>query len=298
MSLCRPKPFDLVVRVRRVADEPIGVPLCAQETAGLAGRADIVVEPHDVRHPHARQRRHALAGLEHLDDRAEIRPIAGLDFPRAAGRVLFAGQHPIAAGVVRVVVGRHRADHGQLVCHAGHAGEQLAKLDARHVGGDGLERSANFDRRVGLGVESLVLRRAPLQPKINNILGAAESRIARRPQPAAGLGRQQRRQRQPQQVQPANAQPLTAADAVAEGIGPIEDREHEPPLARVDCVAVSIPAPRGQSHRAGQLVQRPLAPVNRAGRWAKVLAERPLALSRGLAGKRAELDPRARADFT
>ena len=76
--------LDLVVVGRRIADEPVGIPLCAQKAGGLPGGRHVVVEPHDVGNPHARQRRHPLARLEHLDDRAEVGPIAGLDLAGAA----------------------------------------------------------------------------------------------------------------------------------------------------------------------------------------------------------------------
>jgi len=80
---------------------------------------------------------------------------------------------------VRVVVGGDRADHGQLLGDAGRAGKQLAKLNARHVGADRLERAADFGRCVRLGVERLVLRRTTTQIQEDHALGAAERLVGR-----------------------------------------------------------------------------------------------------------------------
>ena len=157
--LAQRQAIDLIARLRRIADETIGVPLAAHQAARLTGGRDVFVQPHDVGNPDRRQRRQDLARLVTLDDRTEVRPIGRLNRPRIRTDVLVAGQHPVAARRVRVVVGRHRSDDRQLVGHRGSSRQQLAELDAGNVGADRIERTADVGGCVRLWVKCFVLRR-------------------------------------------------------------------------------------------------------------------------------------------
>ncbi len=95
---------DPVVGIGGIAEEPIRVPSFAEEAGGLPGRLNIVVEPHHVGKPDRAEGRNAIARLEHLDDRAQVRPIRGADPPRLDAVVFVAGEDPVAAGVVKIIV--------------------------------------------------------------------------------------------------------------------------------------------------------------------------------------------------
>jgi hypothetical protein len=62
--------------------------------------------------------------------------------------------------VVRV---RHRADDRQPVGNPGDPRQVLADGKSRHGRLDGAELAADFQRRLRLGIERLVLRRGPVQ---------------------------------------------------------------------------------------------------------------------------------------
>ena len=75
-----------------------------------------------------------------------------------------AGHHVmIAAAVVRVLVA-DRADNCELVGGLGQIRHRFAELDARHGSGNRLELAANLGRRIGLGIERLVMRRPAVEP--------------------------------------------------------------------------------------------------------------------------------------
>lgn len=214
--------FNPVVRQSRIADEPFRLPELAEKARGLSGRGHVVVQAHDVGDPNRSQRRHPLARFEHLDDGAKVGPIVRLDLASAAGAVGIAGQDPVAADVVVVIVRTHRTDDGQLVGVSCGARQQLAEANAGNVGCDRPEGAADFRRRVRLRIERFVLRRSALQPQEDDVLGTAEGgalQVAterRRRRSRRGLGcTQQTGETQPKSAQAAHAQPFAAANAVA-----------------------------------------------------------------------------------
>ena len=75
-----------------------------------------------------------------------------------------AGHHVmIAAAVIRVLVA-NRADDRELVGHARKLGNALAKMDTGNLRGNGFKLAANLGRRVRLGIERFVMRRATILP--------------------------------------------------------------------------------------------------------------------------------------
>ena len=75
-----------------------------------------------------------------------------------------------------VVVMRQRTHDRQLVGLPSETRHVLAEENARHVGGDRIERPANFGRSVGLGIERVEVRRSALEPDEYTRAGAAKAR--------------------------------------------------------------------------------------------------------------------------
>ena len=224
--------FDRIVGGGGVADEPLRFPLLPDEPRGLPGRRHVVIEPHHVRNPHRRKGRQLHARLHHLEHGAEVGPVGGLDLPRGTGAVRIAGEHPVAAHVVVVVVRVHGADDGNLVGNASRSRKEFAELRAGHRGLNRFERAANFDRCVRLRVERFVLRRPTLQPQEDDVLRLAEGvgpepRGERRCGRGLLIGAQKRRQRQSGKAETTDAKPLAAIRTFKHRKRKIVQGEHE-----------------------------------------------------------------------
>ena len=108
----------------------------------------------------ANERRDAgLGGALQLGNR---RPDAGPSAGRLAGGVK---GRPLAAAVAHERIVRsirrpnNRADAGPFIHDARHVRQQLADLDAGHVGGNGVQDASIFLRRVGLEINEILMRR-------------------------------------------------------------------------------------------------------------------------------------------
>jgi hypothetical protein len=80
---------------------------------------------------------------------------------------------------------RQRADHGQAIHDRGDLGQALADVDAGNIRGDRPQLALDLRRRLGLGIERLVLRRRAVLVDQDARLGLAELR-------AKGRGRGRR----------------------------------------------------------------------------------------------------------
>src|SRR5262245_2487525 len=135
----------------------------------------------------------------------------------AEGRILLPDRNQLRAahpylGVRMVLRGRgdDRADHGELVPHAGLERQQFADLDAGDVRRNGLELAADFRRRVRLQVVRVQMRRATQQENVDDGLAGNSSRQG------ASLGSGAEQVRQSERTEGPNLEEIAAADAVAE----------------------------------------------------------------------------------
>jgi len=98
-----------------------------------------------------------------LDERAETWPIVRLARPGVldAERLMrIPRRHVVAAGGMRVVVGHHRAQDGNLVEMPGSPRHQLADEDAGDIGLNRPQIAAHLGDGIGLRIPRLMLRRA------------------------------------------------------------------------------------------------------------------------------------------
>jgi hypothetical protein len=138
-------------------------------------------------------------------------------------------------GDVIVVVGRKGTHNGQLIGDASRARQQFTKADARHIGGDRLEETADLRWSIRLGIKSLVLRGPSLQPQKDHVPGPAKSgslQVLRQPGDHRGgfaglcLGMEKLRERKTQNAKPADIQPFSPANSVTEYRWPRFEAEH------------------------------------------------------------------------
>jgi len=117
------------------------------------------------------------------------------------------------------------ADDGILVGQLRQLRQMLADLDARDVGGDGLELTADLRRGVHLQVEHVLMARSARQEDHDDRLVL----VAGRTDAGRGLGLEHLRQRQAAEPERADAQEVATRHAVAEtavhGFGS-KDLEH------------------------------------------------------------------------
>ena len=75
--------------------------------------------------------------------------------------------------MVEEAVGRvaHRADHGELVVHFGHLGQDLGKVHAGDFGRNRLERAAHVIGHVFLGVPEIEMAGSALEINHDDIFG-------------------------------------------------------------------------------------------------------------------------------
>ena len=135
--------------------------VCRAEETGPAGIAPWLVA--GIRHE-ADERRHTCLGtaVKLAECRTHARPTAG-------GLVALG----IATGlalprIVTAIRANDRADDRKLVHHLRHAREQLADANARHVGGNFIQLTANFLRRVRLKIPHVLMRRAAGQEDVDH----------------------------------------------------------------------------------------------------------------------------------
>ncbi len=172
-------------------------------------------------------RKAIAAGPQLLHDSADAGPIvgrAGFRILRIHRQVRYAGQHPVAARRVSVVVGGDGPQDAELVEQPRGPWHQFADLNARHVAGDGPEITANLGRGVRLGVPGFVLGRTAEMKQDDAGLGLAESAL-HRPGSGGSLRTcpQQHRQGQTKRAQTADAQPLPPSPAIAETRAAVEE---------------------------------------------------------------------------
>ena len=209
----------LVVGGGGIADKAVGIVLGPHKTTRLTGGRDAFVEPHDVRNPDGRQRGQDITRLVSLDNRAHPGPVRRLNRPRVRPLIFVSGENPMAAGRMRVVVGRHRPHDRHLVRELGGAWQQFTELHARNDGADGLKRTTNIDGRIGLRVERLVLRRPPCQIQKDDILRAAERIVGKQADRCRLAGLQELGQRHAEHAQPPHAQNFASRQTVAKPRG-------------------------------------------------------------------------------
>lgn len=213
-----------------VAAEPAGVLSGPNDAAGvpdLFGQSNGTRECSDV-------------PFEVAHDGGHAGPIVGGSWKRVLlifGGVRHAGQHPIAAGGMRVVVGGHGSQDRDLVGEFRGQRHQFADVQPGSGGWNGSEVAPDFGRRIGFGVPCLVLRRATEQEQHDAVFGFSE-RTGQVSRSELGCGIAERvaaggeglRQSHPESAERSDSQPFTARPAVAQsdaaGWGIIEQGEH------------------------------------------------------------------------
>ena len=131
----------------------------------------------------------------------------------------------VAAAVVRVLVVKRTQD-GEFVRHRRELRNAFAEMHAGQRCGDVLELTADFRRRVRLGIKGFVVGRAAIQPDEDAVHVAArphrpldcDTRLVRR-----RLQPEQIAEPQPQYAPQAELEKIPAADAGAVGL----ERTHE-----------------------------------------------------------------------
>jgi hypothetical protein len=110
----------------------------------------------------------------------------------------------VAAAVIRIFVANGTYNR-EFVGGLGEIRHHLAELHAGNRGGDRLELAANLRRRIGLGIERLVMRWPAIEPDQNaiNLLATGLAGQRRRP---CGIRSQPEQIRQPESQQTANAE--------------------------------------------------------------------------------------------
>ena len=138
------------VDAHRIVDRPEPArPLAV----ALLDEARCAVRHH--RHHRDIRRQHAPASPQHRHDRPVVGPVVG----ELQTRVGLAGEQQMGGrGVIDVVV-CHRPNQGELVGAPREPRQMLADAQARHRRWDGAELAAELDRRVGLHVPGVLLRR-------------------------------------------------------------------------------------------------------------------------------------------
>jgi hypothetical protein len=128
----------------------------------------------------------------------------------AEARVLQRG-----AALVRRFAVRHRAHDGHAIGDRGHAREVLAEAQPDHLRVDRAVGTAVFDRRVGLGVERLLLRQPAGQEDLDHRL---RLRLA---------GRAARRLLRPDPQEPRQSEPESADEPDLKELTTIGTAHHE-----------------------------------------------------------------------
>ncbi len=141
------------------------------------------------------------------------------------------GRHVVALALaghdqrVGVLVDRHdRADAGELVPHLGLHREMFADLHSRNVGLDRIEFAAEFDRRIGLEVVHVHVRRTARQVDHDRGLVPRRRRLA-------GWGRGGRAQlkhvgQRQTGAERADLEEIATVHAIAEALAVSPDSEH------------------------------------------------------------------------
>ena len=125
----------------------------AQDSGILPRPGKIAIVP-DVFGNRDRCRQFARPLSQCPHETAHARPVVGRLGRRALliqRHVRHAGQHLIAAGRMRVVAGHDGPQHGDLLRPLGDLRHQLADVQARRLGGDDAESTANLRGASGLG---------------------------------------------------------------------------------------------------------------------------------------------------
>src|SRR5207248_2922823 len=110
-------------------------------------------------------------------------------------------------------------DDGELVRHLRQTWEVFANLNARDLGGNRLELAPDFQRRVHLQIEHILVRRSAGQ--INH-----DDRFVRIADAGPGFGLEKLRQGEPAETKRADPQKIPPGDAVAETGFIAVDGEH------------------------------------------------------------------------
>ena len=104
------------------------------------------------------------------DDRAHCRMlIIGLEAAVETADGMKAGEHVMIRRTMARVAVCERPHQRKLVHHFRRLGNVLADMGARHVGADGIERAADFTRRLGLHIKSINRTKAALEENENEI---------------------------------------------------------------------------------------------------------------------------------
>src|SRR5262249_17235086 len=116
---------------------------------------------------------------------------------------------------------------------------------------DGLERTADLRRGVGLGVEGFVLRRAAGKEEEEQVLRLAEGAVEPVRRTALRLLAEQPGQRQPAGAEPADAQHVAGADPGGPADGFLNAKHGSPPVRAISSLMLP-PAPRDRSRFFGR----------------------------------------------
>jgi hypothetical protein len=134
--------------------------------------------------------------------------------------------YPVAADIVIVVARREGTYDSHLVSAARRPRQQLGELNTRHIRTDWLERSPNFEGRVRLGIEGLVLRRSALQPEKDDVSGTTKRRseiagqrvLCEHRRSGCGTRSEQCGKRNPERAQPTDPEPFAAVQRITGAI--------------------------------------------------------------------------------
>src|SRR2546426_12099787 len=133
-------------------------------------------------------------------------------------------------------------------------GQEFTESNSGDVRGDRPERAADFDGGVRLRVEGLVLRRAALEPQVDDVLCLPKSRTKVGGQIWTRSGTHNWWLARPEYVgqgdaggaQGTDSQPFPPRNPVSRGYRFVSNAEHKPSSARVD---VGIPTMSCRSRR-------------------------------------------------
>jgi hypothetical protein len=203
----------------------------AQEACTLPGHLVDPGIPHDFRQAH--EGRHSAAQRPSVGQKGakvgmvvDLRP-DGLRSGRVIGLgVGDAGQHRVAGRGMDRIGMSYRSNDGVLVGVAGKAREQLADPSTGHAGRDRPQLSPISHRRIGLGVEGVVLRRTTEGEEEDTGPRPAEARRLVRPSRRRRGGPDQSGQVQAQAGDRADPEKVPARRAIAEMSYATLDRPH------------------------------------------------------------------------